>query len=68
MRTPFLTAALLVLSAPLSACVIHIPDQGPVEMRWVTNADLGPDERDWNSPCEHFGNVTPFSDKPVHRC
>jgi hypothetical protein len=57
------------LPATLGACEIHVAGDdlsGPIEMRWVAYA--GPDERDFDSPCRHFGNVTPFSDKPVYQC
>jgi hypothetical protein len=52
----------------VGACDIHMPGPGfagPVYFRWAT---LGPDERDFNSWCRHFGNVTPFSDRPVDGC
>jgi hypothetical protein len=62
-------AVVLLMSTALAACEAHIAGDnpfGPMEIRWVS---LGrPDERDFNSPCRYFGNVTPFSDRPVYSC
>ncbi len=52
----------------LGGCLAEIPGDQVSAMTVEFFPPLGPDERDFNSPCEHFGNPTPFSDRPVHRC
>lgn len=61
-------AALAVSALVLGGCLAEIPGDSPAEMRVQFFPPLGPDERDFNSPCRHFGNETPFSDRPVHQC
>lgn len=69
MRSLPLAAILLTPWAPLAGCEIHIAGDdlaGPIEIRWAATAPW--DERDFDSPWRHFGQVAPFTDRPVFRC
>lgn len=69
MRPLMLLIALVVLIAgSLSACLMRIPGDGSEPVVTDILPQLGPDERYFDSPCRHFGNETPFSDRPVHEC
>jgi hypothetical protein len=62
-------AIVLLLAGPsLSACLIEIPDHDTSHAVVTWWPLLGTDERDFNSTCSHFGNETPSSQKPYHRC
>jgi hypothetical protein len=59
---------LLLACASLSGCLVEVPDRNTSEAMVTWWPVLGTDERDFNSTCAHFGNETPFSQKPYHRC
>lgn len=61
-------AAFALTALILGGCLAQIPGDNVAEMKVEFFPPLGPDERDFDSPCRHFGNETPFSDRPVHQC
>jgi hypothetical protein len=68
MGTRFRVAGAAIIAAMLSGCLAEVPDNDASQMTVTWCPQIGTDERDFNSICSHFGNETPFSQKPYHRC
>jgi hypothetical protein len=66
--TRYFAIVVSTLSLLLSACIVEMPDRDPSQATLTWFPQIGTDERDFHSICSHFGNETPFSQKPYHRC